>query len=94
MIQLNEVLNLGLALALVPLIATYARRSRVKRSTPFTVGFLLILSAYVATIAEGFFFQEVLNLLEHLLLAAAGFSYLLGLARMSGLLGRASREHA
>jgi hypothetical protein len=79
MVQANEIVNLGIILALLPLIYMSARRTPLPHRTVFTwaIGFMLL--SWIVTILEGFFLPDLLNVLEHAVTATAGCLFAYGL---------------
>ena len=76
MFQESELINLVLAVFAVSIVSTFfLRRNRQYRF--FYLGFALIVSALVFTVAEGIAYHHVFNLLEHLCYALAGLVFLL-----------------
>ncbi len=75
MLQENELVNLfsGVAAALV--MVFFARRMFLASLRLFYVAFVAMLVAYIATVLEGFFWPDPLNLLEHAALAIAGWGF-------------------
>lgn len=80
MAQLNELFNLGLAIVLGPLL--YLNRRGVP-SEPgyawYASGVGLMAGAYVVTILEGYLLPDLLNVVEHSLIAGAGIAFIVGL---------------
>lgn len=68
MIEENEAIMFILGLAiLVRLLTNYAQTRRIPAFQFLFISFLSFLGATMATIMEGFFWENILNLLEHLL---------------------------
>ncbi|MBE0618877.1 MAG: hypothetical protein IH608_13290 [Proteobacteria bacterium] len=84
MFQESEIVNLLAGFGSVPVIVVLARRVRLPRARLLFSAFSCVLAGYVFTVAEGVFWFDLLNHLEHLSYAAAGllfFAYLLLLCR-------------
>lgn len=90
--QESEIITLVLGLAVAALlIPNYSQMKRFPGSRILLVAFLMMLSAWAATVLEGFFWSELFNIVEH-------FSYLLSTASFAAWLffmvrrrGRAER---
>lgn len=79
MIEASEVVDLVMAIVLIPIIATSLRSMpRARRRYSFG-GFLAIIAGYVLTILEGFWAPALLNVLEHSAYAVAGVMAVLAL---------------
>lgn len=75
MTQRSEVIALVLAIALIP-VAVWTYRGISLPAKPLLAwGLGAMLGAYAATVAESFIAHDALNLLEHLLFAAAGVCF-------------------
>ncbi len=73
MFRISEVLNLLLALGLLPIIASVANRMRVPAGRgPFIAAYLTMLAAYVFTNLESVIVPELFDLLEHVCYAGSG----------------------
>jgi hypothetical protein len=88
-LQVSEVVNLVLAIFLVPLIVADVRQADAPSRGAFALGFSVMLLAYAVTIAEGFFLPDVLDVVEHALYATSGICFLAGLLRVVSRQGRA-----
>ena len=67
MIRENEVVMLLLGLGvLVFILANRSRLRRLPRWDILSLGFYVVLAGWVLTVAEGFFYENVLNYLEHI----------------------------
>ena len=72
MVQQNEIIMLLLDIGCMVFILI--NRQRVKRipvAGILTAGFYVLLAGNVLTILEGFFWEELLNVLEHICYAAS-----------------------
>lgn len=78
MIQDNELVNLLSGLAAILVLIFIAQRVEKEKVHLFYWAFFAMLSAYAATILEGFFWHNFFNLTEHLSLALAGILFALG----------------
>lgn len=78
MIQDNELVNLLSGLAAVLVLIFIARKVERGRLYFFYAAFGAMLCAYTTTILEGYFWQDIFNLVEHLSLAVAGILFALG----------------
>lgn len=77
MFQENEIVNLLIAFASIPVLFHLGRRVRLAAAGNLLyIGFALILAAYVFTVVEGIFWHNAFNILEHLAEALAGFAFL------------------
>lgn len=81
MFQANELVNLLLAVLLVPLTIVGVLRIGGRRHPAIMVGYVLVVSACVLTVAEGLIWADALDLLEHFALASAGVAYAIGFYR-------------
>ena len=79
MLQPSEVVDLVIAMVLLPLIISSSRSVREPIRRLILVAFGSILFGYTVTILEGFFWERVLNTLEHAAYAAAGVFTLLAI---------------
>lgn len=78
MIQISEVLNLIFdSIGLVIIIILYRYRV-VPRYLYIFIGFACVWAGNVCTVAEGFMWYDVFNLMEHLFYVLSGFFFLLG----------------
>jgi hypothetical protein len=78
MIQDNELVNLLSGIAAVLVLIFIARKVERGKLYFFYVAFGAMLCAYTTTVLEGFFWQNVFNLIEHFSLAAAGIFFAIG----------------
>lgn len=81
-LQVSEIVDLGLAVAVLPLFVTIMKRTRDPGGRMWlTIGYALVLAANTFTILEGVggSVGEWLNLAEHVSLALAGAAFLLSL---------------
>ena len=72
MIQQNEIIMLLLGVGCM--IFIWANKQEVKRipvSKTLTAGFYVLLAGYVLTILEGLFWEDLLNILEHICYATS-----------------------
>ncbi|MHB9004413.1 MAG: hypothetical protein ACYC6C_10180 [Coriobacteriia bacterium] len=86
MIQQSELLVLALAVALGPFIAWAYRGIEFRERRWLAAALIAMVTAYAATILEGFAVPRLLNALEHAAFAAAGACFMiaiLGLLKMS-----------
>lgn len=77
MLQPSEVVDLVIAMVLLPLIISSSRSVRQPIRQLILAAFGSILLGYVVTILEGFFWFDALNTFEHAAYAAAGVFTLL-----------------
>jgi hypothetical protein len=80
--QESEIVDLVLAIGLTPIMYASVRRLKIAGKTSFVVAYLLMVGAYVFTVAETVVAPEVLNLLEHGCLAGAGLLFVHGIWRL------------
>lgn len=78
----NEVVCLLVAIAIVPIIVTIARRLPFPGRGYLLAATLLLASAYVSTIAEGFAAPVFFNTLQHLGVASAGVFFLMAVLKL------------
>ncbi len=72
MIQDNEVVMLLMAIGVLIFILVNRRLiMRIEAARVLVAAFCVLLAAYVLTILEGFFQEDLLNFLEHLCYAAS-----------------------
>lgn len=76
MFQESEIVNLLVGFGSVPVLVALGRRVGPPRAGVLYAAFACILSGYVCTVAEGVFWPDLLNLVEHLAYAAAGCLFL------------------
>ncbi len=72
MLQASEVVDLVIAVVLLPIIITSSRNPTLSRRGLLLFSYSCIVAGYVFTIAEGFFWFDVMNVLEHASYSAAG----------------------
>ncbi|MFA5844536.1 MAG: hypothetical protein WC971_06875 [Coriobacteriia bacterium] len=70
----SEVFRLILAVIVLPVIATFARRLRVvSTATPWAVGAVgAIYASYVFSLAENMAMGDVFNMMQHVMYGVAG----------------------
>ncbi|MCE5204171.1 MAG: hypothetical protein ABFC80_09225 [Coriobacteriales bacterium] len=91
MIEASEVVDLVMALVLVP-IAMASARALPRGCRSYLEGWLAaMLAGYSLTILEGFFYPVVLNAVEHTCYAAAGVMALLTLLEVRRALSEYER---
>ena len=78
MIQDNELVNLLSSIAAILVLVFIARKVEREKLHYFYTAFAAMVCAYTTTILEGFFWHNILNLIEHISLAAAGTLFALG----------------
>ena len=78
MIQASEVLSLAFDIIVVFFIIVLYRTGAIPRYIYFFIGYGCVLLSNVFTVAEGFVFPDVLNMLEHLSYFASGVFFFLG----------------
>jgi len=78
-IEASEVVDLVMAVVLIPIIITSLRTMPPARRRYSTAGFAAIVVGYVLTILEGVVLPEALNVLEHSAYAVAGIMAVLAL---------------
>jgi len=86
-LQSSEVVDLVIALVLLPIIASSGRAPIRLHKRLLFASYLAVVCAYIFTIAEGFFWPVVFNILEHASYAGAGIlavAALLSYRRHSG----------
>ncbi len=72
MIQDNEVVMLLMAIGVLIFILVNRRLiMRIEAARVLVASFCVLLAAYVLTVLEGFFLEDLLNFLEHLCYAAS-----------------------
>jgi len=72
MIQENEIIVLFLALGvLIFILGSRQKFQRIPVSKIFVAGFYVLLAGWILTVLEGLFWQELLNILEHICYAAS-----------------------
>ena len=72
MIQQNEIIMLLLAIGcMIFILANKQKVNRIPVSKTLIAGFYLLLAGYVLTILEGLFWNEFLNLMEHICYSAS-----------------------
>ena len=72
MLHENEVVMLALGIGVCFLILSYRRHlKRIPRWSSFLTAYLLLMVAFVMTIAEGFLWSGVLNIIEHVCYAVS-----------------------
>ena len=72
MIQQNEIIMLLLSIgALVFIVLNNKKVKEIPGANMLLTGFYLLLGGYVLTILEGFFWKDLLNILEHICYAAS-----------------------
>lgn len=91
--QASEVVILLMALFLSPVM--YATLSTVEfgGKRAFYLMYGLMITSYVATVAEGFVLGDLFNLLEHAALGAAGVAAAIGMSQLL-VAARAQKEAA
>jgi uncharacterized membrane protein YhiD involved in acid resistance len=77
--QVSEIVDLIMAVFLTPIMFTTFRRLRLAGKRWFLVGYAAMLVGYVATIGEGYYLPDALNLTEHIAYAVSGIGFLGGL---------------
>lgn len=85
MFQENEIVNLLLVFASVPVLFFLSRKVRIPAGGLLYLSFGLVLVAYVFTVAEGVLWHDGFNVLEHLSEALAGLGFLAYAWRLSHL---------
>ena len=77
MIQASELINLAIALVLLPLIYMNTRHAPLphRKTILWAIGFMFL--GWIATILEGFFLPDLLDVLDHAATATGGclFAY-------------------
>lgn len=72
MIQENEIIMLLLGIGFLTFIVTNRQKvKRIPESKTIILSFYILMFAYVLTILEGLFWNEVLNHLEHICYAVS-----------------------
>lgn len=81
MVQISEVLSLIFnSLGLIVVIALY-RAGTIPRHPHLFAGFVCVWTGNVCTVAEGFIFYDLLNVMEHLFFVSAALLFCAGLLR-------------
>lgn len=80
MLQASEVIDLVIAVVLLPIILSSSRTPSPRRRSLLFVAYGSIVAGYVFTIAEGFFWYDLMNLMEHASYAVAGVLAVIALA--------------
>lgn len=80
MLSASEVVDLVIALVLLPIILTSSRTPSHRRRVLLFAAYIAIVCGYVFTIAEGFFWYDTMNLLEHASYAVSGILAVIALA--------------
>jgi hypothetical protein len=70
--QPSEIVCLILILALLPVGVRMTREAGIPHRRTLMILYVFMISAYTATIVEGFIFLDFFNAIEHLSLAGAG----------------------
>lgn len=76
MIKPSEFQILLLAIAIVPLVVWTYRGVDLPGKRWFAHALIALLGGYVATVAEGFYAEELLNTVEHILYAISSACFL------------------
>ena len=72
MIQENEIIMLLLGIGcMVFIMINKQKLKRVPATKTLIAGFYMLLAGYILTILEGFFWKDLLNVLEHLCYSAS-----------------------
>jgi len=79
MLQPSEVVDLVIAIVLLPIIFTSSRAMRGPIRVLILAAFGSVVVGYVFTILEGYFLENLFNTLEHAAYASAGVLTLLAL---------------
>lgn len=75
MIQETELVQLVVAVVMAPIIIFALKNSKMPSAPYIATGLAAIALSAVFTVLEGFWAPELLNLLEHAMLAVAGISF-------------------
>jgi hypothetical protein len=78
MYEINELMSLIFCVIGGVLMVFFLARRLIPRFNFLVAAFFFILASNVFTVAEGFFFYEAMNLLEHLAYLGAGACVLAG----------------
>lgn len=92
MVQANELISLILGVVGATMVLLVFRPSRGTELMPFWFGFFAMVTASIATVAEGFVLPEVLNCVEHFSLAASGVAFAIGTVRLARTAGAVSER--
>ncbi len=76
MVQDSELVTLLFAVAALPVLPLALRGLRLPGLRLFTAGFVWATVGYAATVLEGFFWRDTLEVVEHLSFAVSGLSFL------------------
>ena len=72
MIQQNEIIMLLLAIGcMIFILVNRQKVNRIPVAKTLIAGFYLLLAGYVLTILEGLFWNDILNVLEHICYSAS-----------------------
>ena len=72
MIQQNEIITLLLAIGcMIFILVNKQKVKRIPVAKILIAGFCLLLTGYVLTVLEGLFWNEILNVLEHICYSAS-----------------------
>ncbi len=82
-IEVGELANMCFDLLIMPILILVLVRGEAPRFAFFLFGALCILISHIATVVEGYFFPEFMNLVEHLSILASGIFFLVGIFRYS-----------
>ena len=83
MLQESEIFCLVLGLIGLPLLKELRARFRLPQADLFMAGYLCTVAAYAFTVAEGFFWPQLCNLLEHFCYALAALAFAAACLRLS-----------
>jgi hypothetical protein len=86
--QESEIVDLLLVAFLTPIMATSVRAIRIAGKRWFVAAYLVLVSGYVFTVAEGHVWADGFNALEHAAYALSGILFAVAALRLL----RASRE--
>lgn len=76
LISPNEIVDSVISLLAIPVLYRVVSVRPRREARAFSLAYLFMLCALAATITEGFIWAEELDVVEHLLYAAAGIAFL------------------
>ncbi|MDZ4170149.1 MAG: hypothetical protein U1E26_10945 [Coriobacteriia bacterium] len=89
-LSVSELINLVIAVAVLPLVVAIWRKSRALQGAPaLLIGYFLMVASYTLTILEGVggAAGELLNLAEHVALLCAGVAFVIGVRALARQVG-------
>lgn len=92
--QPSEIADLVLLVALGPVVILLVHRFLPRFPSAGYVAYGAMLCSYVFTIAEAFFYPELLNMFEHLGYAVAGIAFAVVAAQVRRIVGSSPPEQS